>query len=239
MYKRIAALLMLFTFGLQPPAQQARAGAFATEFTQLLNHGELVMQYIRQGLQLAEEIKQYADMVRNVKQLPMQIFGPIEKDLKDLASIVQGGMALAYSLAGLDAQFKAVYKGYTHTPHAFYKEYKQWAQTTLDTTLGALRAAGLQGDQLASEQAVLDSLRVMASSSDGRMQALQVLGQISEQQVQQLMKLRELMLADLSSKQAYQAAIIQQEAANAAATEKFFTAAPTKGDGKKFIPGTH
>ena len=42
------------------------------------------------------------------------------------------------------------------------------------------------------------------------MQALQVLGQITEQQVQQLMKLRELMMADMSSKQAYQAAMIQQ-----------------------------
>src|SRR5688572_22532917 len=116
-------------------------------------------------------------------------------------------MALAYSMAGLDAQFKAVYKGYAHTPHAYYLQYKDWAQTTLDTSLGVLRAAGLQGDQLASEQAVLNSLRKMAATSDGRMQALQVLGQISEQQVQQLMKLRELMLADLSSKQAYQAAV--------------------------------
>ncbi len=238
MYKRIGALMLLFVLGVQPPAQRARAGAFASEFTQLLNHGELVMQYIRQGLLLAEEIKQYADMVRNVKGLPSQIFGSIEKDVRDLAAIVQGGMALAYSLAGLDSQFKSVYKGYTHTPHAFYKEYRQWAQTTLDTSLGALRAAGLQGDQLANEQAILDSLRTMASSSDGRMQALQVLGQISEQQVQQLMKLRELMLADLSSKQAYQAAVIQHEAAGVAATEKFFTAAPAKGDGKKFAPGT-
>jgi P-type conjugative transfer protein TrbJ len=239
MHKRLIALVLLFSFGVQPPSHRVHAGAFATEFTQLLNHGELVMQYIRQGLQLAEEIKQYADMVRNVKNLPLQIFGPIEKDIKDLAAIVQGGMALAYSMAGLDAQFKAVYKGYEYTPHAYYIQYRDWAKTTLDTTLGALRAAGLQGDQLVSEQAVLDSLRGMASSSDGRMQALQVLGQISEQQVQQLMKLRELMLADLSSKQAYQAAVIQKDAAGAAATEKFFTAAPASGDGKKFVPGVH
>jgi P-type conjugative transfer protein TrbJ len=66
------------------------------------------------------------------------------------------------------------------------------------------------------------------------MQALQVMGQINEQQVQQLMKLRELMMADMSSKQAYQAAIIQHEAASEAATERFFTSGPVVGDGKKY-----
>ena len=49
---------------------------------------------------------------------------------------------------------------------------------------------------------MLSYLRSMAQTSDGRMEALQVMGQISEHQVQQLMKLRELMMADMSSKQA-------------------------------------
>ena len=74
-----------------------------------------------------------------------------------------------------------------------------------------------------SEQAVLEALQAKARSPIGRMQALQVLQQISEHQVQQLMKLRELMIADMSSKQAYQAALAQQEAAAKAATEQFFT----------------
>ena len=47
------------------------------------------------------------------------------------------------------------------------------------------------------------------------------MGQISEQQVQQLMKLRELMLADMSSKQSYQAAIIQKQATSEAARKGF------------------
>jgi P-type conjugative transfer protein TrbJ len=69
------------------------------------------------------------------------------------------------------------------------------------------------------------------------MQALQVLGQINEQQVQQLMKLRELMMADMSSKQAYQAMIIQHEAASEAATERFFTFQPSAPDGLTYKAG--
>jgi type IV secretion system protein TrbJ len=69
------------------------------------------------------------------------------------------------------------------------------------------------------------------------MEALQVMGQISEQQVQQLMKLRELMMADMSSKQSYQAAVIQKQAASEAASERFFNWTPEVSDKTKFQSG--
>ena len=177
------------------------------------------------------------DMLRNSKPLQGQIFGPIAADINTLAAIVQGGQALAYSLGNLDALFRQTYPGYGYHANAYYTNYKSWSQTSLDTTLGALRAAGLQGQQLQSEQSVLNSLRAMAESWDGRMQALQVLGEIDEQQVQQLMKLRELMMADMSSKQAYQATVIQQQAAEEAATERFFTFQPNTPDGRTYNAG--
>ena len=236
MRKRLIAISILLGTAVQAPLP-ADAGVFATEVTQVLNHAQLAMTYIRQGLQLKNDIKMYEDMLRNVKQLPNQTFGPITSDLNALAAIVQGGQALAYSLGNLDVQFRNTFRGYGTTPNTYYVQYRNWSQTSLDTTLGSLRAAGLQGQQLQSEQAVLNSLREMASNSDGRMQALQVMGQIAEQQVQQLMKLRELMLADMSSKQAYQAATIQKQAANEAASEWFFSAGHATSDGRGFWPG--
>src|SRR6266849_5821214 len=112
--------------------------------------------------------------------------------------------------------FKARFPGYGYTGSGYFTQYRSWSQTSLDTTLGALKAAGLQGQQLQSEQAVLNRLRSMAQSTDGRLQALQVMGQTAELQVQQLMKLRQLMLADMSSKQSYQATVIQKQAASEA-----------------------
>ena len=235
MRKGMIAALLIVVFA-QPP-QPVEAGAFATEVTQILNHGQLIMQYLRQGEQLANEIKMYEDMLRNVKPVPGQTFGPISADINALANIVQGGQALAYSMGNLDAVFRRTYPGYGYNSNAYYTNYRNWSQTSLDTTVGALRAAGLQGQQLQSEQSVLNSLRGMAQTSDGRMQALQVLGQINEQQVQQLMKLRELMMADMSSKQAYQATVIQQEAAGEAATERFFTFRPNTPDGMTYKAG--
>jgi P-type conjugative transfer protein TrbJ len=236
MRKSLIAVLVVFSVTIQEPPR-AEAGAFATEYTQLLNHAQLIMQYLRQAEQLAEAIKQTTDMIKNSKLLPGQIFGPISNDLNALAAIVQGGQALSYSLANLDSLFRSRFPGYGYSGTGYFVRYRNWSQTSLDTTLGALRAAGLQGQQLQSEQSVLNSLRSMAQSTNGRMEALQVMGQISEQQVQQLMKLRELMMADMSSKQSYQAAVIQKQAASEAATEKFFNWTPEVSDGTKFQSG--
>jgi P-type conjugative transfer protein TrbJ len=217
--------------------QRADAGAFATELTQLLNHAQLVMQYIRQGTQLANELNMYANMVRNTNGLSAQTFGSVMNDLNALAGIVQGGQALAYSLGNLDQLFRQTYPGYGYNSGAYYTQYRNWSQTSLDTTLGTLRAAGMQGQQLQNEQSVLTALKASLQSTNGQQEALQALGDVSEQQVEQLMKLRQLMMADMSSKQAYQAAMIQQHAASEAAAQQFFTYRPATSDGQKFGPG--
>ena len=228
--------LMLLAISVQKP-QRAEAGAFATEVTQLLNHAQLVLQYIRQGEQLVNELNMYADMIKNSRMLSAHTFGAIMNDVNALAAIVQGGQGLAYSLANLDQRFRQTYPGYGYNAGAYYTQYRNWSQTSLDTTLGTLRAAGLQGQQLQSEQAIIASLRNSLAGTDGRLEALHALGDISEQQVEQMMKLRELMMADMSSKQAYQAAIIQRQAASEAAAERFFTYKPSQSDNKVYHAG--
>src|SRR5215471_17303110 len=102
--------LMLLAISVQKP-QPAEAGAFATEVTQLLNHAQLVLEYTRQGEQLANELNMYADMLRNSRQLGRHIFGSIAGDINALGRIVQGGRAPAYSLGNLDATFRTTFPG--------------------------------------------------------------------------------------------------------------------------------
>lgn len=218
---------------------ELKAGAFATEFTQLLNHGQMVMSYIRQGTQLSNELRMYSEQIRNGLPLPSHTYGTINTDLTALSSIVQGGQALAYSLTNLDAQFRHTFTGYGTSPNSYFANYKGWATTALDTLRGTLRAAGLQGSQLASDEAVLNALRAQAQSPNGEVRAIQVMGDIAEQQTEQMMKLRQIMLADLSSKQAYEAAQIQKDAATTAATEQFFNPSATTGDSRAFGAGSH
>ncbi len=230
-------LMLAGAFALPGLSRAGVVGGIATEWTQLANNLQLVNKYIRQGEELRQKILMVADMARNTANLPFQVFGPVMADIGRLAGVVQNGRALAYSMANLDAEFRNRFRGYQYNARTWFRDYRDWSQTSLDTTLGTLRAAGLQGEQLASEQAVLDQLRGMAQSSDGRMRALQVSNQIMEQQVQQLMKLRQLILADLQSKQAYQAAQIQKQASQEAGTERYFQFGGRTGDGRGFQAG--
>lgn len=222
---------------LLPTPAHATLGDYAREWTQILNKIQLLQQYIRQGQELRQKIIMVLDMAKNTAQLPMQIFGPIAAEIAGLHSVVQQGRALAYSMANLDQEFTRRFKGFGYRPDQFYQEYQTWSQTTLDTTLGTLKAANVQAGQMATEEGVLTQLRSMSRSSDGRLKATQIGLQLSEQAVQQMMKLRQLILADIQSKQSYQAWQMQEKSNANANEQKFFTAGPRRVDPTTFKGG--
>jgi P-type conjugative transfer protein TrbJ len=102
-----------------------------------------------------------------------------------------------------------------------------------------MRAAGLQGQQLNSEVALIQNLEAQSQSADGRLLALNVATQMADQQDQQMQKLRELMMSDMQSKAAYYGTVIQQQADQTAASQYFFQYAPAAADGSGFLPGWH
>jgi len=229
-----AVVLSLVFFGIPPSMNAGVVAGVATEWTQVLNHVQLVLNYIRQGIQLQTQLQQYTEQLRQGRVVPQQIFGSVQRDLAQLAQIVQGGQALAYSMGNLDAQFRSTFPGYGSRTSGYFNDYKKWSQTSLDTTLSTLRAVGLQGQQLNNAQAVLAQLRTMSMGAGGQMEAAQIGNQIAEQQVEQLMALRQLMLVDLQSKQAYQAEQIQKEQADKAALDQVFGTQPIVTDQKKY-----
>src|SRR5260370_11856052 len=224
----------LLCLGVPTPMNAGVVAGVATEWTQILNHVQLVMNYIRMGVQLQIEMQQLSEQLKQGKGLPRQIVGSIREDLGQLAQIVQGGQALAYSMGNLDAQFRNTFPGYSSRTSGYFNDYKKWSQTSLDTTMNSLRAVGLQGQQLNNAQAVLAQLRAMSMGAGGQMEAAEVGNQIAEQQVEQLMALRQLMLVDLQSKQAYQAEQIQKEQAAAAAGQQVFGKQHMATDDKKY-----
>lgn len=217
-----------------PEARAGALGGFATEWTQIANNVQLISTYIRQGEELRQKILMVTDMAKQATPLPMQTFGPIIAEIANLHSVVQNGRALAYSMANLDAEFRNRFSGYGYAGNAWYLKYRDWAQVSLDSSLGALKAANIQASQMNSEEGILRQLRTMSQSSDGRLKAIQVANQINEHMIQQMMKLRQIMLADLQGKQAFQAAQIQKDAAATAATEHFFKRVVATPDPRKY-----
>ena len=214
----------------------------ATEPTQLSVKVMHDLEYAKQLLQYAIQVQHLADAIKNTAHGGPATLTNIAGDLNQLANVVQGGRALAYSLGNQDVVFRQTYPGYQPwTPGVrptYASKYAVWAETSLATTQGILRGAGIQGKLLATEQGVLGIIRALsASNALNRNDAINMSSQLAAEQVGQLQKLRELQLEDMTGKAAYQGYVIQRQAASEAATQWFFTGGPVTSDGKTYLPG--
>ena len=162
-----------------------------------------------------------------------QLFGTVASDITNLNQIVKTGQSLSYTMSNLDSSFRLRFPGYSSSTN-YGQSYQTWSQTSLDSTLGALNAAGLQNSQFNSDEALLQTLQGQSQSAVGRMQAIEVGNQIAENQAEQLMKLRQLMMADMQSKASYQGALVQAEATKQANSDLFFGQTQVTSDGVSF-----
>ena len=216
----------------------------ATEPTQISIKLMHDLEYAKQLLQYAIQVQHLADALKNTAHGGAASLTNIAGDLNELANVVQGGRALAYSLGNQDVVFRQTFPGYQPwTPGpgpvgTYANKYAVWAETSLATTQGILRGAGIQGKLLATEQGVLGILRALSAANIlNRNDAINMSGQLAAEQVGQLQKLRELQLEDMTSKAAFQGYVIQHQAASEAATQWFFTGGPVTSDGKTYLPG--
>ncbi len=185
----------------------------ATEWTQLLNNGELVAlvgksaeqinNQMTQIAQLAEQIqnqiRMYENMLQNTAKLPFHVWSQVENDLNRLRGLVAQGEGIAFSMSNADEVLKQRFQSYADFKtgladgQTFSSSYETWSTTNRDTIAGTLKAAGLTAEQFSSEEATMSSLRSMSESADGQMKALQVGHQIAAEQVGQFQKLRGLL----------------------------------------------
>ena len=215
------------------PAYAGVPGVFATEYTQILNYLQLIGSLEKQVLMVENQLTQIANEVKHGLTIPNQLFGTVASDIANLNQIVRTGQSLSYTMSNLDGNFRLRFPGYASTTN-YGQSYQSWSQTSLDSIRGALNAAGLQNSQFNSEQALLQTLQGQSMTAVGRMQAIEVGNQIAENQAEQLMKLRELMMADMQSKAAYQGALVQAESTKQANSDLFFGQTQLTSDGVSF-----
>jgi len=229
-----ALVALMATETMSPiPAYAGVPGVFATEYTQLLNYTELAGQLEKQVLMVENQLNQLADMAKHGITITNQLFGTVASDINNLNQIVKTGQSLSYTMSNLDGSFRLRFPGYSSSTN-YGQSYQTWSQTSLDSTRGALNAAGLQNSQFNSDEALLKTLQSQSQSAVGRMQAIEVGNQIAENQSEQLMKLRQLMMADIQSKAAYQGALVQAEATKQANSDQFFGQTQVTSDGVTF-----
>jgi len=168
----------------------SRPVAFASEVTQLLNHAQLVMQYIRQGTEVANELNCMRTCSRTPSRSRRIRSATITNDLNQLAGELFRAVRRSPTRWGILTNF---------TANVSRLRVQRQALTTRNTGTGRKRPwippwehfapRESQGQQLQSEQAVLNSRKHLSREPMVARSAARA-RDISEQQVEQLMKLR-------------------------------------------------
>jgi P-type conjugative transfer protein TrbJ len=229
----------------------AGAGDYATEPTQLLNYAELINQYEKevgqyekQVLMVENQLQQLANMATNTQGFSNTIWGNAMQDLALLQQAVAKGQALAYTFSNMDQVFEQRFKGYSNWSTSamgtvnFPTQYANWSQQTLDTCRSALSAANLQYQNFTTEQGTMHQLVNASQSATGRMQAIQVGNQIAAQLVDQMQKLRQLLMTQIQMQAQYISKKQDQDDLNAALFQNYFQPPTLQlGTGQTYGPG--
>ena len=206
------ALVLLSGTVVQPVKAGGLPGVYGTEWTQIANNIELGNINAQTLSQLAQAIQQTTTMLQQAKTMDVQLYSDVFGDIQAVQQVVQAGQGLAYSMGNLDSQWNLKYQlNGSQQPNNYSQQYQTWANTSMDTTRGTMQAVTGQGAAFSSDAQMVTNLQNMAKNSvAGSLQAEQGLLQIVAQQLGEQQKLRQLMLADLTAKQAYQAQQVQQ-----------------------------
>lgn len=184
----------------------------ATEVTQLLNNVQLIQQAITGAQQLTQIIKnvEYAEQqLKNLENQKSFSWGTLSSDLNTLSQSVSAGQALGYKLAQIDSKFANLYPTFRSPLRSGYQDQaKTWTTTNVSSIKAAIKSAGLQESQFSNEQSALEAMQNQASTSTGALQVMQAGTQLAANQSQQLMKLRQLYMAEM---QAQNAALATEE----------------------------
>lgn len=220
----VAGVALTLTIAAAPPVMAGAAAGGSTEITQILNNVELIEVALKEAENLAYTIRQYEIMAENFKELPTHIKQQALADLQDLAQIVASGRSVSYSSGQIDEEYRREHRDFDYYAdrdrgpggernHEFYSDrYQQWAETNHDSVRGALRAAGLQAQQFYDEGAALRAVENQMESASGTRQLLQAGGSIASMQVEQMQKLRQLVMAQVQLQTAQAGGNIDRQA---------------------------
>lgn len=214
MKKILLPLLLLLLFSTSP----ARAWV-ASEFTQIMNNIQLVLQYYQQIQQYETQLQQYQTQLRHLEQNPSNAYDDRLKLLIDgVGSVMSAQNAIGGTMEKIDSEFSKKYGN--EMMGSFSQKFKTWTRASNDTLGGALRAAGMHRDTYASDSQALKALFNQSQSSTGTVAAVQQLSALTSMQIQQSQKLGDLLAAQNIAANTWMASQVSKEQAQTDVTTK-------------------
>src|SRR5262245_5936601 len=169
---------------------------------------------------IANQVKQIENLVQNTRGYAGVWDQEALPRLMRLGQIIEQEQAIAYTMAGMDRVFRDKYPGYRPITD-WAAAYDQWTRTTLDTLRGTLAAVRLHAEDFTDEQRRVQTLTALSDSAEGRMQAIQAGNMLAAEQIQQLAKLRQLMMAQINAQNVYMANQTNRDAQRVATQQEW------------------
>ncbi|MBF0483303.1 MAG: hypothetical protein HQL25_01220 [Candidatus Omnitrophica bacterium] len=159
------------------------------------------------------------ELLKSVKPAGNIAYHDATEELKILNEQAHQGKAISYSMLQLDKKFKERFPGYKPSED-FQSEYEKWTEATMDSFYASLDAAKTQKEEFSVEKDYLRKWKDRSDSAVGQTQALQVSNRIQLELATQIQKLRQLMMLQIQSQNAYMASQMQKDAAIEASTKQ-------------------
>lgn len=158
---------------------------------------------------------QFEQLKRMKENLQTFHWKEVQGAINQLASDMERGKALAFSMQNLDGEFKKRFPGFEKSPAGrvdYHQKYGEWVNTNQDTMNNTMRSMGNQYHVLKDEKDLRNTLLSQAKTADGSLKAVQIGNEIAAEQVNQMQHLRQIMITQTSSMAEYQAFEAQKDA---------------------------
>lgn len=191
--KTILIFILLCLFSISPSAHAGTVAGFGggTEYTQILNNLQLANSYSQMLTNYTTQLQQYQAQLKNLERGSAgQIGAEVPGIMRGIGTIMAGTNSIGGTMASIDSNFANTFK--SPLAQSYADRFKSLTTTSTATLGASAGAAGLQRDTMEAETAALNKAFNEVQSTDGTVAAVQKLGAINAQQVQQTQAMREL-----------------------------------------------
>lgn len=151
---------------------------------------------------IQNQINQYQMMIQNTLSLGDPVLKPLGDTLRTLASVYYQGQSLMYRVQNLDSQFGHMYPGYQSYLYSmgqgtstFSNRYQSWSDRNNEGIRSSLKATGMVIEDGESAESMLNRVALRSATAGGQKQAIQAGNEIATMQVQELLKLEQMVNA--------------------------------------------
>lgn len=206
------------------PAQAFVCANCATWVTQQLEYAKQLEQVANTITMRINQAQMLQNQVTNMVSLPSQVWHQIEGNFTQTRALFERGTQLANSASMVSSQLQS-YRSLLGTVTDMPAQYARWSQQANDNVTATLAGLGLMKNQMSSDRAIITAIRARSAGAEGAKQAIQANTEMGGAMVNELHRLREIVMED-ARMNANALAIAAERQANSDADMTRFMAAP-------------